>query len=184
MTTSIIRTFLLAAALATAPAACTAGGVPPGDDGDDDGPDAAPIDCTFTTEASVIAGGGTLQTGFLALADGADMDVTLGPQGLYMVTPAIRASGIYPGRSGSVGADSDPLVVIALYKDGVQIGGSAAARIGLTPGPSGAELLQIFSPFTAELATYDGQLVTIQARVDDACGRSATDTLEVRARSL
>ncbi len=184
MTTSNISKLVLAAALALAPAACTAGGVPPADDDDDVGPDAAPIDCTFSEAASVIAGGGTVQTGFLALADGADMDVTLGPQGLYMVTPAIRASGMYPGRSGSVGDAGDPLVVIELYKDGVQIGGSAQARIGLTPGPSGAELLQIFSPFTAELATYDGQLVTIQATVSDACDRTAEDTLEVRARSL
>ena len=183
MTTSITRTLALAATLALASAACTAGGVPPADD-DDDGPDAMPIDCTFTENASVVAGGGTLQTGFLALADGAEMDVTLGPQGLYMVTPAIRVNGLYPGRSGSVGDASDPMVVIELYKDSAQVGGSAEARIGLTPGANGAELLQIFSPFTAELATYDGQLVTIQATVSDACDRTATDTLEVRARSL
>jgi len=182
MTTTTLPRMLLTTVLALAPAACTVGSA--GGDDDVGGPDATPVDCSFSEGAQVIAGGGTLQTGFLALNDGADMDVTLGPQGLYMLTPAIRTHGLYPGHSGSVGHDDDPMVVISIYKDAVQIGGSAEARIGLTPGPNGAELLQIFSPFTVDLSTYDGQQVEIRARVDDACNRSATDSLMVRARSL
>lgn len=147
------------------------------------GPDAMPIDCDLGGQAArVVAGGGTLQTGFLELPDGTDMEVTLGPQGLYMVTPAIRTEGIYPGKSGSVGSPNDPEVKIEIFRGGAQIGGSAAGRIGLTPSANGAVLLQIFSPFTSDLGDYDGQLVEIRATVSDACGNSASDTIEVVAR--
>lgn len=165
-------------------AGCTVGGVD-GPGGGGGGPDAAveAVDCDLGGEpAVVIAGGGTLQTGFLELPDGAEMEVTLGPQGLYMVTPAIRTRGIYPGHSGSVGSATDPMVGIAIYQGGAQIGGSAEGRFGLTPSAGGNELLQIFSPFSVDLAQYDGQAVMIEATVSDVCGNAVTDTLQVVAR--
>lgn len=142
-----------------------------------------PVDCDrFTEAASVTLGGGADQTGFVALTDGADMAVVLGPQGLYMVTPSIRVTELHPGTGGSLGKPNDPMVVVDIMLAAAQIGGSAQERIGMKQTASGAELLGIFSPFTGAREEYDGELVTLRVTVTDACSRVASDELQVVAR--
>ena len=143
------------------------------------GGDGEVVDCTFDEAPSVVVGGGTTQTGFLDLNDGADMTIVLGPQGLYMVTPSVRAFGMYPGVSGRTGNSNDPEILIELLDGSTVIGGSARANLGLTGTVAGDERLGIFTPFTEELSTYLGQTVTIRGEVTDACGRSASDTLDI-----
>jgi hypothetical protein len=177
------RRAIVTAMLGIALVGCEVGGVEGPGGGGGGTPDAMPVDCDLGAQtAAVVAGGGTLQTGFLELPDGADMEATLGPQGLYMVTPAIRTQGIYPGKSGSVGDPNDPMVKISILKGSEEIGGSAASRIGMSPSADGAVLLQIFSPFTVAPTEYDGLLVTIEATVSDACGHTVVDSLQVVPR--
>lgn len=137
------------------------------------------VDCAIAEVASVVVGGGTTQTGFLDLSDGADMTIVFGLQGLYMVTPSVRVHGMYPGVSGRTGNGNDPEILIELLLGATIIGGSARANLGLTANVVGDERLGIFTPFTGERVTYLGQTITIRANVSDACGNSASDELYV-----
>ena len=136
------------------------------------------VDCTFTEAASVVLGGGTTQTGFLALNDGDDMTVVLGPQGLWMVTPSVRARGMYPGVAGRRDGN-DPLIEIKAYLNDVEIGSSAREHLGLTQTANGDEGLGIFMPFTALQVEYLGMSVLLRGTVSDACARSANDELTI-----
>jgi hypothetical protein len=144
--------------------------------------DGETIQCDFTGSASAVVGGGTAQTGFLALQSGAPMEVTLGPQGLYMVTPSVRVQNMYPGESGRTGNANDPEISFEVHMGGSLIGGSAREYLGLTASAGGAERLGVFTPFTADRSQYIGQLVTVSVQVKDACGRSAGGTLDVTAQ--
>ena len=136
------------------------------------------VDCTFTEAASVVLGGGTVQTGFLALNDNDVMTVVLGPQGLYMVTPSVRVRGMYPGVAGRRDGN-DPLIEIKAYLNDVEIGSSAREHLGLTQTANGDEGLGIFMPFTVVQADYLNQSVLLRGTVSDACGRSANDELTI-----
>ncbi len=149
------------------------------------GSDSEPINCNFTGAASAVVGGGTDSTGFLNLNDGDEMTVSLGPQGAWMVTPSIRVQNMWPGKSGRTGNSNDPEVVTELYLDGNLVGGSAREYLGLTPAVGGgAEALGMFSPFVRELELVDylGRTVRIRGVVEDACGRRASDELDVVVR--
>jgi len=159
---------LLLAALSTVTVSGCVGG------GDDE-----MVTCNFSGPATALVGGGTSQTGFVNLSDGADMTVVLGPQGLYMVTPSIRVQNMYPGKAGRTGNSNDPEVVVELYLGGELIGGSARENIGLRQSVDGDEALGIFAPFTAELTDYLGRTVTVKGTVEDACGRSTSDELDI-----
>lgn len=135
--------------------------------------------CNFSGAPTALLGGGTSQTGFVNLSDGDEMTVTLGPQGLYMVTPSVRVQNMDTGQSGQR-TSCEPEVLIEIIKDGSVIGGSAREHIGLTKTANGGEALGVFTPFTAE-TDYLGMVVTLRAQVSDACGNSATDELDVRA---
>ncbi len=179
----LLRRVLVPAAILLTTAACNVGavdgGVNPGS-ADAAGP---PAECSSITETpAVVMGGGTDQTGFVTIVEGADMAVTIGPQGLYMVTPSLRTTGLYPGTGGSRGQPHDPMVVVDIYLGELQIGGSAQERVGMNTTATGAELLGIFSPFSGNRDQYDGMLVTLRATVEDACGRTGTAELSVIAR--
>ena len=150
-------------------AGCTSGG------GDDDDV----VNCNFSGPASALVGGGNLQLGFVNMSDGADMTVVLGPQNLYMVTPSIRVQNMYPGQAGRTGNSNDPEVRIELFMGDNLIGGSARENLGLSQSAEGAEALGIFAPFTAALNDYLGSTVIVKGTVEDACGRSASDELQV-----
>jgi len=159
-------------------AGCGVGGMtdPPG------GPDAfvSMVECgSVTGTPSLEVGGGTMQTGYVMLSDGADMLGVLGPQGLYMVTPSVRAQGVYAGQDGRAGHPDDPLVIVELYLEGSLVGGSAQENLGLTTNTDGMERLGIFVPFTGDLSDLVGKTVSLQATVTDACDNSATDELQV-----
>jgi len=143
--------------------------------GDDD----EVITCDFSGSASALVGGGTLQTGFVNMSDGADMGVVFGPQGLYMVTPSIRVQNMYPGKAGRTGHSNDPQIEIELVMGGDVIGGSARENLGLRTSLDGSEALGIFAPFTVDRGDYIGGTVTLRGSVTDACGRSASDDLQV-----
>jgi len=164
------RIFLvLAVAVATG---CGVGG---GDDDDD------VVNCSFSGPASATVGGGSQQVGFVNMSPGDDMVVVLGPQGLYMVTPSVRVNEMWPGKAGRTGNSNDPEILVELYMGGSLIGGSARENLGLRVTAAGAEALGIFAPFTAELNTYLNQTITVRAEVSDACGREASDELDVVA---
>ena len=122
-----------------------------------------------------------MQSGFGNLADGDPMTVVLGPQGLNMMTPSIRARGVSPGKSGRTGGASDPLVSLEAFEGGSLIGASARSRLGLTVGAEGAERLGIFLPFNVDPPRFLNKRVRIRGSIEDACGRTATSELEVMA---
>ena len=160
--------------------ACTVGGV--GDDDPPAGADAAVLDCQFSVAPSVTLGGGSEQTGFVDMADGGEMSIVLGPQGLYMVTPSIRTLGLYPGTAGRVGHADDPQILIEIISSSIVVGGSAEENLGLTQTASGSERLGIFTPFAENAAQYVDQSVTLRATVSDACGKSSSDELGIIVR--
>jgi len=139
------------------------------------------VDCTNTGNPTALVGGGTDSTGFVPLSSGATMTVVLGPQGLYMVTPSVRTENLYPGEAGRVGNGSDPVVEFSLFLGSTNIGGSAREHLGLTPTADGDEKLGVFTPFTPDISTYINQTITVQVDVEDACGRTASDSLDVVA---
>ncbi len=140
-----------------------------------------PVNCTPMGSPSAQVGGGTGSTGFVVLDPGDPMAVTLGPQGLYMVTPSVRVQNMYPGQAGRIGDDADPVVEFSLELGGDNIGGSARENLGLTVTADGAEVLGVFTPFTPDLYTYINQLITVRVEVEDACGGTASASLDVIA---
>lgn len=169
-------------ALALLPLAACGGAAPEGGDPGTGTGDPNPLVCDFEGPAQVVLGGGTQQTGFLTLQDGADMTGSLGPQGLYMITPSVRAKNVYPGKGGSVGDARDPEIVVEAYLGQDLVGGSAQARMGLTMTPDGGERLGIWVPFNGRLDEYVGKTVVLMTTVADACGQTVTDELEVVIR--
>ena len=137
------------------------------------------VDCDQFGSASAQVGGGSDSVGFVALQSGDPMTVVLGPQGLYMVTPSVRIQNMSPGKAGRVGNSDDPRVAFSLYQGTTNIGGSAREYLGLTQTADGAEVLGVFTPFTVDISTYINQTITVKVEVDDACGRSATGSLDV-----
>lgn len=149
--------------------------------GEDGG--STPPDCSaLTGSASLVVGGGTTQTGFLSLTDGDDMTAILGPQGLWMVTPAIRAQNVWPGDPGSNSGEYDPLLSLEAYVGGTKIGASANDKLGLTETAMGYERLSLWLPFDMAASAYAGMTITIEGTVTDACGRTANDSLAVVVR--
>jgi len=141
-----------------------------------------PPDCMmYPGPASVSMGFGTKQTGFAVVNDGAQKQVELGPQGLYMFQLAVRAQGMFAGEAGRVGCQDDPLVVAEIWHGTAQVGGSGAFYSGLSATVDGQELSGIFTPFDSfdEFANYVGETVKLKATVTDVCGNSGTDELTV-----
>lgn len=136
--------------------------------------------------ATLEIGGGSLQSGFVPLEDGAEMELTLGPTGLYMVIASLRVSGIDPGMAGRVASELDPLVEIEALLDTTQIGalgvcGTGQEYYGMQTTEYGAELLGVWVSFpTAALDDLVGQTLTLRAQVTDVCGRHASNELTVR----
>ena len=177
------RTFVSALAVSLA-LACGGSGTKPGSglgSGTDDGGGGQQqqLPCDFPEAASLLVGGGSPHTGFIELADGEDMAGSLGPQGLYMVTPGLRATNIYPGKGGRIGHVEDPVVHIRIIDGGANVGGFGPARLGLTATTDGAERLGIWAPFEDNLSKYLGKTVTLEADVTDACDRTASHSLDV-----
>ncbi len=146
------------------------------------GGDGEVIDCAIGGSASAQVGGGTDSTGFVVLQSGDPITVSFGPQGLYMVTPSVRVQNMYPGKSGRVGNSNDPRIEFELLQGSTTIGGSARENLGLDVSTLGAERLGVFTPFTPDISTYINQTITIKVTVNDACGRSASDSIDVVAQ--
>ncbi len=141
-----------------------------------------PPDCSlFPGPASISMGFGTKQTGYAIVADGAKKQVELGPQGLYMFQLAVRAQGMSAGEAGRVGCQDDPLVVVEIWHNSTQVGGSGAFYSGLSSTVDGLELSGIFTPFDSfdEIGQYIGQTVKLKSTVTDVCGNMGTDELDV-----
>jgi len=140
-----------------------------------------PVDCTPGGTPSAQVGGGSQGTGFIALQSGDPMTVVLGPQGLYMVTPSVRVQNMYPGQAGRTGDGADPIIEFTLELAGDTIGGSAREHMGLTVTADGGERLGVFTPFTPDISNYIDQTITVRVDVEDACGRTASASLDVFA---
>jgi hypothetical protein len=138
------------------------------------------IVCDAVGPVVVDIGGGTEQTGFVPMADGAPMALVLGPQGLYMVTPSLRVRGVYPGVAGRRRDPADPEIAIEAALDGAVIGASAVEHIGLVVTADGAEAAALYVPFSVDRSEYLEEVVTLHADVSDACGAHGEGQLEVR----
>jgi len=146
------------------------------------GPDAmTSTECEFTEPAAVSVGGSNPQGEFEALADGTDMVAVIAPSGLYMLMPSIRARGVDPGQTGRSGHPSDPLVRVDVFKFGARVGGSVEQHLGLSEVRLGFELVDVFTPIDIPPAEFDGYDLELRATVVDACGRTASGLLEIRA---
>ncbi len=164
--------------------------------GGDDGPDCEAL----SGEQPTLVIGGTTNglDAFVAIEDGDDLKVMINQNGLYMLPPSLRIGALYPGQAGRVGDDRDPEVAIRAYVDNdygtVYVGGTDVsvedgAKVGVWPRygfattDAGGELVAVQVVFVAgiDVLSYLNQVVTLEATVTDACGRSAQDQLEVVA---
>ena len=156
---------------------------PPGTTRTDAGSSGQQIDCQFSDAATLLVGGGTQQTGFIELQDGSEMLAALGPQGLFMVTPSVRAHAVHPGKGGRTGNTEDPKIEIQLIAaGGAVVGGSGSNHMGLTQTLEGVERLGVWAPFEGDVAAHVGNTITVRGSITDACGRTAVDELDVIVR--
>jgi hypothetical protein len=126
----------------------------------------------------VELGAGTKLAGWCPIVDHTDMQLELGPSGLYMYTLALKVENMAPGLPGRIGCRHDPLVQTAIFFGAEQVGGSGAGmHAGLTSLPSYDELAGIFTPFSSfdKIEHYIGEEVRLTASITDACGDTATD---------
>ena len=68
-----------------------------------------------------------------------------------------------------------------IYKSGARVGGSIEQHLGLSEVRLGFELVDIFTPLDIPPAEFDGYDLELRATVSDACGRTASGLLEIRA---
>ena len=133
------------------------------------------LECLNPDPGIAEVGAGDLTTGFIELADGDDISVVLGPQGLHMIVVSGRVSDFeMPTRA--------PIhVEIGIRADGAIVGGTVSdlEPSGSTGGA--VELLGLRAVFTVEeVRPLDGRLAQVELVVVDGCGRRVESTRTVR----
>lgn len=121
-------------------------------------------DCPVPAAGAVEVGVGDLDTGFIEVGDGDDVQVVLGPQGLHMIVVAARLAD-----DGAL-ADGEAARVSVGIRHGEQIVGGTVQDVPVADGA----LLGLRAVFTvAEVAPLAGELVRVEIEVDHGCGASA-----------
>jgi len=138
--------------------------------------DVEPLACENPVPGVGEVGLGNLESGFLELADGADVQVVLGPQGLHMITISARIEHFERPSQGGGRA----LVTAATRVGGAVVGGNIAHLIPEAAGEDMVEFVGVRSIFTAEVEAFVGQVADIVLTAHDGCGRKITATRKAR----
>ena len=109
---------------------------------------------------------------FSPLVDGQTMAVELGPNGLNMVVPSLRAQGINPRAP-------DPQVEVEVANI-VMAADIEGARVNLMDDGTGFVLWDLRVPFQTELCCYVCGEGTITARIRDNSGKRFEGQVTVR----
>jgi len=126
----------------------------------------------------VEVGLGDLDTGFVAIDDGDEVTVVLGPQGLHMVVVSAR---VYAMQMPPMDATTVRMAV-AIRAGGRVVGGTVADVVPASPLEDGArvELLGARAVFTVEdVRALDGVAAELDVVVTDGCGRELRGTRTV-----
>lgn len=118
---------------------------------------------------------GDLDTGFQPMADGDDVMVVLGPQGLNMIVVSVRVDSMDPGEHH---------VTVEVDHSGDLVAGAVADIVPEeSPPDPAAYFLGLRVVFAVdEVRPLDGQLADVTATVTDACGDPVVATRSVRLR--
>jgi len=129
-------------------------------------------ECPDATQLSAEIGLGDLDTGYQPMADGDNVMVVLGPQGLNMIVVSVRVDGLEQGEYH---------VTVEVDHDGDLVAGAVAyLEPELSPPDLAAYFLGLRVVFTVDqVRPLDGQLAVVTATVTDACGDPATATRNV-----
>jgi hypothetical protein len=113
----------------------------------------------------------TATDSFVPVAAGEIMAVVLGPNGLNMVVPSLRAVGIDPsGPDPTVEVDVGGVIMAA------DIEGS---RVDMQPDADGYVLWDLRVPFQAELCCYNCVSGAVHATLEDASGNDFEGSVTV-----
>lgn len=128
--------------------------------------DVEPFACESPDPGLLEVGIGNLSTGFVAIEDGDEVQVVLGPQGLHMIVVSARIQGYEAPPYGERAR-----VTAATRLDGTVIGGTVDF---LTPNEAAAdqvEFVGLRSVFTAETEVFVGRQADVVVTVRDGCSR-------------
>ena len=139
--------------------------------------DVEPFACDSPVPGIAELGIGDLGTGFVPLADGDDLQIVLGAQGLHMVVLSMRIQGFeMPRTSGQ-----NTMVTTATRTDGQVIAGMQRQLKPDTAAADQVEFLGLRTVFVVdELAAYVGRIVDAVVTATDGCGRTITARRSVR----
>ena len=130
--------------------------------------DVEPLVCVHPEAAVAELGAGDLETGFLPVEDGSDLQIVLGPQGLHMVVVSVRLQGF---EMPPIGQDSSPIEVAIRHEGGV-VGGALEELAPTVVDTELVEFVGLRAVFAiAEIKTLDGELADVAISIEDGCGR-------------
>lgn len=139
-------------------------------------PDVEPLPCRNPEAGLAELGKGDLDTGFIALEDGDEIEVVFGPQGMHMIVVSARIVDFEAAGAGGTGTD----VSVAIRYGGEILGGTVGQLEPSLETEDGVEFLGIRAVFTvSEIEPFDGVPAEVEMVVVDGCGReiSAERTL-------
>lgn len=140
-------------------------------------PDVEPLPCRNAEPGVAELGAGDLASGFLEIADGDDIPVVFGPQGMHMITVSTRIVDMEPAQAGGIGNR----VSMAIRWEGEVVGGTVndmqpSEVIGDT-----SSFLGIRGIITeAEVEILDEQIAEVETIVRDGCGRELKASRNLR----
>ena len=133
--------------------------------------------CAHEREIDLEIGGGTEQSGFLPLPDGADVAMwSVRHDWNRMVPLSLRAHGLHDR-----GVDEPFELSVGLYQDDVLVAGTSVAdAVPTTAGDGSARFLGLL----AQVVTYDyeplsGLATTVEADIADGCGGVGSAAIDV-----
>lgn len=126
----------------------------------------------------VEVGVGDLGSGFVAVTDGREIEVALGPQGLHMIMVSARAWSFE-----SSWASATCRVTVAIVHEGTLVGGNVADVAPADTRSDPVEFLGLRAPFTVqEVRPLDGELVEVVVTAKDDCDRNVEGSRTFRLK--
>ena len=139
--------------------------------------DVEPVVCIHPNPAEVDVGTGDKVTGFKPLAEGSDIRLSLGPQGLHMIVVSVVLNGYEVPTLG--GDHVAPKVVVR--HEGQVVAGSIDNVNPSVLGEDKAQFLGIRTQFDFDdVSGLVGKLADVSVSVRDGCGRDLHATRSFR----
>lgn len=131
-------------------------------------PDVEPVTCRNPLPASAEIGAGDLATGFKPMDEGAKALVSLGAQGLHMITVSVKLTGFEAPQAGGAAAQ----LWLSLYQEGKLLG---AVPVIAKPQKLDKETVVFLglrpTIIVDNAVVYFGKPTQVEVTVRDGCDR-------------